>query len=76
MRVEAPAYRTPTGQVMVLCPCRIKARVLKTGRLQRHYSYEEELPGVVCEYSGARYELAGFEVLGFLAGAILADDET
>lgn len=67
--VEVTAYTTPTGIQMVMCPCRIKVRVLKDGTLANHWAYDEECrdPDSLedrCVHRGKRFEKEEGEVLG------------
>lgn len=42
MKLEVTYYKTATGVRMVLCPCRVKVRVLKDGALQNHWAFDPE----------------------------------
>lgn len=73
--LEATCYRTPTGILMVVCPCRVKARVLKDGNLATHYAFDkdyadEDCPEGYCVHSGAKFTLAEGEVFGMEFGII------
>lgn len=68
MAVEVTFYRTKTGRRMVLCPCRIKVRVVSNDALADHWAYDESYRDPT-SYSGDRCVFRGW-VLEERAGEV------
>jgi hypothetical protein len=75
--VEVTFYRTPAkGTRMVMCPCRIKVRVLQDGSLARHWAYDESYrdpasyDGERCVFQGWVLEERTGEVFGMEFGVL------